>query len=236
MHSKRYLRLDEQPQYYKVKFLKAKKSNHEIIIFVHGLFRSYRSMYLLARFFRKKAYDCYLFDYPSTKHMLQKHIDGFSHFLNHCITQHPHEKIHIITHSMGGILLRGALNQLSTQHCQHIQSVVMLVPPNQGSPYASKILTWLPKIKLLIKPLFDISHLPQAHVHTLKSVCHPNIGIIAAKYDKKAPSELAHLPYQKDFMIINITHSLIIDHPKTKKAILNFIRFGRFLPQNNIFK
>ena len=189
----------KKPQNYKIKFLKtkAKVKKHETIIFVHGLFRSYWSMYLLAYFFRKKGYDIYLFDYPSTKHVLKQHIDDFYHFLDICIKKHPKEKLHIITHSMGGIITRGAMAKLSIERYQHIHSIIMLVPPNQGSPYASKILSWIPKLNTLIKPLADISTLTHAHIHKLKKVHHPNIGIIAAKYDNKVPSKLAQLTTRK---------------------------------------
>jgi len=215
---------------HRVKFLKsrAKQPKNEIIIFIHGLFRSYWSMYLLARYFRKQGYDCYLFDYPSTRHSLSKNIETFYTFLDKCLKNHPTEKVHIISHSMGGIIARGAMEKLSLDRYQHIESIVMLVPPSQGSPYAERFLSFLPRLEQWIKPLSDISTLEHAHVHKLSDIHHPKIGIIAAKYDKKSPSKLAHLPTQKDFLEINVTHSLVIDHPKTKKAIENFINTGKF--------
>ena len=219
-----------QTQNYKTKHLKALiKPNNETIIFAHGLFRSYWSMYLLSRYFRKKGYDIYLYDYPSVRHGLAAHISDFQHFLMHCIAQHPHQKIHIVTHSMGGIIARGAVVKLSVEQYRQIESIVMLVPPNQGSPYAEKLLRLLPKLGSYIKPLHDISTFESAQIHQLTHLAHPKVGIIAAKFDNKSPLSHVHLPMQRDFLIINTTHSLIIDMPRTKRAILKFIQTGAFV-------
>ena len=219
-----------QAQNYKTKHLTPlTKPNNEIIIFVHGLFRSYWSMYWLSRFFRKKGYDVYLYDYPSIRHNLKTHIEDFHHFLNECIQKHPHQKFHIVTHSMGGIITRGAVTKLHLEQYQQIDTIVMLVPPNQGSPYAQKLLQWIPKLPNLIKPLHDISSDERAHIHTLDHLNHPKIGIIAAKYDRKSPLTHVHLPTQRDLMVITTTHTLIIDMPQTKRAILQFIETGSFV-------
>lgn len=219
-----------QRQNYKTKYLKAlTKPNNELIIFVHGLFRSYWSMYLLSRYFRKKGYDTYLYDYPSVRHGLNAHINDFQHFLISCFNKHPHQKIHIVTHSMGGIITRGAVVKLSLEQYRQIESIVMLTPPNQGSPYAEKLLTLLPKLGSYIKPLHDISTFESAQIHRLTHLEHPKVGIIAAKFDNKAPLSHVHIPTQQDLLIINTTHSLIIDTPQTKRAILKFIRTGTFI-------
>jgi len=185
-------------------------------------------MYFLSRYFRKKGYDVYLYDYPSIRHDLATHIDDFEHFLINCMQQHPHQKIHIVTHSMGGIITRGAIATLDIAQYQQLDSIVMLVPPNQGSPYAEKLLNWIPKLHTFIKPLHDISSHEQAHIHTLAHLNHPKIGIIAAKYDKKSPLSHVHLPNQRDLLIITTTHNFIIDTPSTKRAILKFIQTGQF--------
>ncbi|NNF97561.1 MAG: alpha/beta fold hydrolase, partial [Halobacteria archaeon] len=102
----------------------------ETVILLHGMGRSRLSMALLAFGIRRRGFRTVNIDYPSTR----KSIETLSEeYLAPAITACKEQgaaKIHIVPHSLGGIIARQYLQDHSLPEGSRI---VMLSPPNKGS-------------------------------------------------------------------------------------------------------
>jgi hypothetical protein len=103
----------------------------------------------------------------------------------------------------------------------------MLAPPNQGSQLATLSVKILPMITSLIRPLGELTSDKASYVHHVP-IPHIKIGIIAGRFDAKVPPSSAYLKGQSAPIVINATHSFIMNHMKTKVLIMTFLKKGIF--------
>jgi len=156
-----------------------------------------------------------------------------------CATK-DHEKIHFVTHSMGGLLLRAYLREESISQ---LGRVVMIAPPNHGS----EIVDLLHKYKWLANILGpagrQLSTNEKAFPQQLQDhEVNIDLGIIAGDSknswlfasllpeadDGTVSTESAKLPNMKDFVIIESSHSGLLIQKETIEQTLSFLRYGKF--------
>jgi pimeloyl-ACP methyl ester carboxylesterase len=94
----------------------------ETIILVHGLWMMGSEMSLLKRRLRVHGFDVHQFRYR----MLTKSLDHNCEQLRSFVTNHAHGKVHIIGHSLGGVL---ALQTLRAHPDLPVDSVICLGSP-----------------------------------------------------------------------------------------------------------
>ena len=107
----------------------------EIVILLHGLWRSMWAMDPMAKFLNQQGYHTINVPYPS----FRKPIEHSCSIIRNAIKHHEKgTRINFVTHSLGGIITRKLLTGLTPNQTGR---VVMLAPPNQGS----EIIPWLDK-------------------------------------------------------------------------------------------
>ncbi|NGX45422.1 MAG: hypothetical protein K940chlam2_00576 [Chlamydiae bacterium] len=90
----------------------------------------------MARAFEREGYQTVNWSYPSKEGTIGEHALYLNLKLQEIAHERPGEKIHFVTHSLGGIVLRTAINLPTCPEEARNGGAVLLAPPNRGSQFA----------------------------------------------------------------------------------------------------
>lgn len=199
-------------------------TNSETIIMLHGWGVRANSMAEQAEMLNHRGWTVLNYDYPSSEKHIEQHAEIFLSLLR---KERLQGKLHFLTHSMGGLILRYALAKMNEAECRMIDSIVMLGPPNRGSLLA--LIGEVDLVKLFNASLGDM--VPGARtLHIPKPIYLPPVGIIAGTLDGKVALENTGLPDGLPFqrITVNCTHPGLRDPGNTGKAIIHFMKHKTF--------
>lgn len=216
----------------------AQPSPNDCVVVLHGLVRTSNSMGKLADYLEAAGYRVVNTGYPSREKLIEDlAIEYIPPALADC--RGPGiERVHFVTHSMGGILVR---YYLENETIDDLGRVVMISPPNQGSEVVDE---------LFDVPGFEALNGPAGHQlgtgdNSLPLQLGPaefEVGIIAGDYttnfvfssmlpgldDGKVTVERTKLDGMADFIVVHEPHSLIMRDEDVIRQVLYFLQYGRF--------
>ncbi len=202
----------------------------QTVILINGWGVQAYSMQELAEALAKKGFDARNYDYHSSECCITLHVEIFLVHLRKLVKELPqNEKIHILTQSMGGLILRGALARMTSYECQRISSIVMLGPPNKGSLLA--YFGAIPTVRKWNASLGDMTPEATSYAMTIPEPAWlPPTGIIAGKNDGKVAVEDTHLPepLHHEHIVVDCSHPGPRSPVKVLKHILKFFRSAPF--------
>jgi len=210
----------------------------EEVILLHGLCRTSRAMVKMERALTEAGYKVCNVDYPSRTACIQKLADeAIARAVAEC-ERDGATKIHFVTHSMGGILVR---SYLARHSLPKLGRVVMLAPPNQGSEVADK-LGWLFLYKWLNGPAgkelgtdrdstpnkLGPANFPAGIIAGDRSINWINDLMIRGAGDGKVSVARTKLEGMRDHLVIHTAHPFIMNHRETIRQTIRFLRVGDF--------
>ena len=192
-------------------------------VMIHGLFMGSFMMSRIAAYFRERGWCVVLYDYPTMRKKICAHGSDLAEFIGLPLFDNI-PRIDFVTHSMGGILLRAALAQMTEAECRNIDAVVMLGPPNRGSILAALGANAL--VRRVNASLGDMTTDENSFVNTLPPpVFVPPVGIVAGRFDGKVALDNTSLPDGQPFerLVVDCTHPGLRDPRHTLEPIRRFL-------------
>jgi pimeloyl-ACP methyl ester carboxylesterase len=192
----------------------------ELVVLIHGFGAKRAVMWPLAARLRSNGYRVRLWSYVT----LFQSINSHSHRLhNYLLMQLADEsRFSIVAHSMGSIIARAALNRSVPSNMGRL---VLLAPPNQGSPIARYASMFVGGI---IRPTRELSDDRNSFVRNLSSPRGVDTGIIAARFDLLVPAANTILESVHKYETVNGTHNSLLMSKNVCEMITSFLRSGEF--------
>ncbi len=211
---------------------------NEWAILLHGLCRSNRSMAPMAAALESAGYRVLNIQYPSRSASIDILSEGAIGPAVRDCCQNGAEKIHFVTHSLGGILARSFLSRHTLPQPGRI---IMLGPPNQGSEIVDKLGLWR-LFKMINGPAgtelgtggdSTPNRLGPAHfcvgiIAGNRSINWINSLLIPGPNDGKVSVERTRLAGMADHLVIPCAHPFLMRHPAAIRQTLLFLANGRF--------
>jgi len=211
------------------------------VVLIHGLWRSGMAMNVIASDLAHYGYHTVTVDYPSTQNAIGALSDQYLAPAVDACKAKSRGPVHIVSHSMGGILAR---HYLQTRSLPEGSRVVMLSPPNQGAALSEYFAgTWW--YDWIVGPAgAALTKQAQGIIGDLEPIGAP-VGVIAAYRDWSlwpeawlpAPNDGTvalqnmWLEEMHDWVVINSGHAMMRYHSKTHDYIRQFLREARFQPR-----
>jgi pimeloyl-ACP methyl ester carboxylesterase len=208
----------------------------DCVVLLHGLARSQASMIPMGKALTQEGYRVVNHDYPSRHHDIQTLA---SREIPLALDKCPEEgRIHFVTHSLGGILLR---HYLTTHTLSRLGRTVMLGPPNQGSQVVDK-LKHVPGFQLFNGPAGMQLGTDSTSVPRILDTAYFEVGIIAGNKsinwilstmlpnpdDGKVSVENTKLKGMADHIVLPVSHPFLMKNKTVIRQVIHFLDQGRF--------
>lgn len=208
----------------------------DCVVLLHGLARSASSMEPMAQTFRERGYRVVNVDYPSRHHAIEVLAPlAVEQGMAGCSDA---SRLHFVTHSLGGILLRYYLAEHSIPG---LGRVVMLAPPNQGSEVVDR-LRGMPGYAFINGPAGQQLGTGSDSVPRRLGPVSFELGVIAGDKtinfllsqtlpnpdDGKVSVASTKVEGMRDFLQVPHSHPFIMRAPRVRAQAVAFIENGKF--------
>lgn len=216
----------------------------DYVVLLHGLGRTPLSMKKLEWTLKRENYRVINIGYPSTRVSIQ---DAAEHWLGEVLREQTPDKtvkIHFVTHSLGGIVLR---QYLSEHRIENLGRVVMLAPPNQGSELAERLKNNF-FYRLATGPAGQELGTGDFSLPRQLGAANFELGVIAGDRslnllfsawipgadDGKVSVASTRLAGMRDFLVVHHSHTWMAWNGKVGGAVARFLKSGGFAAEQDL--
>lgn len=197
--------------------------SRELVLLTHGIASPRALLFPLARRLRALGYSTRVYGYNSIWYSIRTHAKKFAKAIHKAAD--GYDKIHLVGHSMGGIITRCALQgEMPT----NLGRIVMLAPPNGGSHIATRN-AWMHG--WFSPPVLEMRDTPDSLVNQLGPLSPDHeVGVLAASNDHVIAPGKTEVDGQADHHTIDTWHTGILWRPETAELTNHFLSHGTFGP------
>lgn len=208
----------------------------ETVVLLHGLCRTSRSMAKMEKALTAEGYRVINIDYPSRSAPISSLTEQIFETLTPELQTAG--RVHFVTHSMGGIILR---DYLETHEIPNLGRVVMLAPPSRGSevpdrlggiflyqwingPAGNQLGTGTDSHPLRLKPpAFELGVIAgDRSINPILSM------LIPGPDDGKVSLARVKPAAYTDYLQLHVTHACMMRNRTVIRQTQYFLRHGRF--------
>jgi len=215
----------------------ATKATYKVYM-IHGYAGLGIEMEKVHRAIEKKGYNCEIFTYMS----MVTDVDSVGNRLFKKIQKESYDTVSFVTHSMGALVVRSMYEHLdSLTKFPFIHRIVMIAPPNNGSPVADFV-NQFSFIKFIVGP--NVNNLTTNPMTGAGKYPIPTceVGLIAGSYGGKKGFNIfvngdndgvlipqnTKMGTEKDVAFIKSWHLGLLFDNKVIKLVIAFLKNGRF--------
>ncbi len=211
----------------------------DCVVLLHGLARTAASMDAMQQALAEAGFETANIDYPSRHHTVEElAATVVPEGVESCRARQGVERIHFVTHSLGGILVR---QFLAGNELDELGRVVMLAPPNQGSAAVDE-LRHLPGFDWLNGPAGRQLGKGENSVPLRLGPADFELGIIAGSRtidpvtsavldnpdDGRVSVADTRLEGMRDFVVVEHSHAFIMRMREPIELTVRFLTRGSF--------
>lgn len=189
---------------------------------VHGYLANKFLLTTLARRLRRRGFAPRPWGYWNMQCSLLVHAERFARELAARDADPTVGTLHVVTHSMGGIVARAALDRYRPRK---LGRIVMLAPPNRGSFVATATAGTFGRF---LRPVAELSTAPDSLVNSLPTPEGVEIGVIAAAHDALVSEASTHPAVPHAHVTLPTWHTGLLFRRDAAELIAEFLATGNF--------
>lgn len=189
---------------------------------VHGYLANTFMLAVLGRRLRDHGFTTSTWGYWNIRCSVLVHAERFARELQVLDADPRIDRLHLVTHSMGGIIARAALARYRPKK---LGRFVMLAPPNRGSFVATAAASTVGRV---LKPVAELSTSGTSLVNSLPMPEGVDIGVIAAEYDALIDADSTRPDVPHEHVTLSTWHTGILFRRETADLAAAFLSSGRF--------
>jgi triacylglycerol lipase len=194
----------------------------ECIVLTHGFMASRWMLSPLSRRLRHRGWRTQCWGYESWRTSVTVHADEFAALLETIDDDPTVNTLHLVTHSMGCIIGRAALDR---QRPKKLGRFVMLAPPNRGSFVATATAGVFGRV---LRPVAELTTHDTSLVNTTPQPAGVDIGVIAAGRDALVSLDATRLDVPHDHVTLPCLHSSLLFRRDAADLVARFLETGSF--------